>query len=256
MATLYLIRHGQAGFGPDEYDVLSAVGATQAQALGRHLVAANRRVDLLFCAPRRRHRETGEALRRGIADAKAAALPERTAPLGMTGGTDFQVATHICPEFDEFPFGEILLSACGPQGLLAQEYAALLAELEGRNPLHDGRAFGRLFRRAMPLWIDGALSVSETFAEFSRRVRHGLGTVAAAAQALGPGGSAAVITSAGAIAATLQQVLGVTDDMMLRLCLALYNTGVSELRVRGDEISLITMNAVPHLLDPGERTFR
>ena len=37
MGSIYLIRHGQASFGADDYDVLSPVGVEQAQVLGRHL---------------------------------------------------------------------------------------------------------------------------------------------------------------------------------------------------------------------------
>ena len=91
-----------------------------------------------------------------------------------------------------------------------------------------------------------------------------------------------VVTSAGAIAAALRSLLRVDAATMLNLCLALYNSGVTELRVRrasGDrdasgkpqnnaqkevqkevqnevEISLISMNSVPHLLEPSHRTFR
>ncbi|MCF8967887.1 histidine phosphatase family protein, partial [Pseudomonas carnis] len=37
MGSIYLIRHGQASFGADDYDVLSPIGVEQAQVLGRHL---------------------------------------------------------------------------------------------------------------------------------------------------------------------------------------------------------------------------
>ncbi|NWD90503.1 phosphoglycerate mutase family protein, partial [Pseudomonas sp. K5002] len=37
MGSIYLIRHGQASFGADDYDVLSPIGVQQAQVLGRHL---------------------------------------------------------------------------------------------------------------------------------------------------------------------------------------------------------------------------
>lgn len=37
MGSIYLIRHGQASFGADDYDVLSPVGVRQAEVLGKHL---------------------------------------------------------------------------------------------------------------------------------------------------------------------------------------------------------------------------
>lgn len=276
MATLYLIRHGQAGFGQAEYDVLSTLGAAQAQALGRYFVMAGRPLDRLFSAPRRRHRLTCEHLCQGLQTA-GGARPElwpsgddlsATAALAPGFPTNELHPTSLVPDFDEFPFGEILATACGPGGLLAAEYDALLAELAGRNPLHDGRAFGRLFRMAMPRWVGGEVTVSESFDAFCQRIERGLLSVAQQAAALPSGRAAAVVTSAGAIAAALRYLLGVDNERMLALCLALYNTGLTELRVRRVtddntaaaepklELSLISLNAVPHLLDPAQRTFR
>ena len=37
MGTLYLVRHGQASFGADNYDVLSELGHRQALRLGQYL---------------------------------------------------------------------------------------------------------------------------------------------------------------------------------------------------------------------------
>ena len=36
MGTLYLVRHGQASFGADDYDVLSPAGHEQAVRLGEY----------------------------------------------------------------------------------------------------------------------------------------------------------------------------------------------------------------------------
>lgn len=36
MGTLYLVRHGQASFGADDYDVLSAMGRQQSVRLGEY----------------------------------------------------------------------------------------------------------------------------------------------------------------------------------------------------------------------------
>ena len=37
MGTLYLVRHGQASFGADDYDQLSPLGQQQAVRLGEYL---------------------------------------------------------------------------------------------------------------------------------------------------------------------------------------------------------------------------
>jgi broad specificity phosphatase PhoE len=236
MGTIYLIRHGQAGFGQADYDVLSPLGATQAEKLGGYLALAQLPVDTLWSAPRRRHRETAAAMREGAASA-GGALPE----------------VHSIPAaaFDEFPFAEILAAACSAD--LADEYAALSAELGGANPLTDGRAFSRLFVRAMRCWVAGTVSAPETFPGFVSRVGGGLRELCAQE---GRGRRIAVVTSAGAIAAAVMHALELSPERMLRLCLSLHNTSLTELRYKGGELSLMSFNSVPHLFDPAHRTLR
>jgi broad specificity phosphatase PhoE len=233
MGTLYLIRHGQAGFDQADYDVLSPLGAVQSQRLGAYFVLAKLGLDRLYCAPRRRHRETTAALRDGAQQA-GVTLPE---PL------------HA-PAFDEFPFADILREACTTG--LQSEYEALTVELGGRDPLTDGRAFIKLFRLAMQRWAAGSVKGTESFLDFTSRVRTGLHEITSA----GRGRHIAVVTSAGAIAALLMHLLELSPEQMLKFCLALRNTSFTELRFRDDEVSVISVNEVPHLLDPAQRTFR
>ena len=48
MGTLYLVRHGQASFGADDYDQLSPLGLQQAQRLGAHWLAHGQRFDTVL----------------------------------------------------------------------------------------------------------------------------------------------------------------------------------------------------------------
>lgn len=233
MGTLYLIRHGQAGFAQAEYDVLSPLGAVQAQLLGAYFVSAKLGLDLMYCAPRRRHRETATALREGAQKA-GVELPE---PLPA-------------PDFDEFPFGDIIREACSTG--LGTEYEAMTQELGGRDPLTDGRAFVKLFRLSMQRWAAGSFNATESFLDFTSRVRRGLHDITTSSR----GRRIAVVTSAGAIAALLMHLLELPAPQMLKFCLALRNSSFTELRFREDEVSVISVNEVPHLLDPEQRTFR
>ena len=45
MSSLYLVRHGQASFLADDYDVLSPLGEEQARQLGRYWARIGLRVD-------------------------------------------------------------------------------------------------------------------------------------------------------------------------------------------------------------------
>jgi broad specificity phosphatase PhoE len=61
MPTAYLIRHGQASFGADDYDVLSPVGEQQSKVLGEELRRRDVRVDKVCAGTLRRHRGTAAA---------------------------------------------------------------------------------------------------------------------------------------------------------------------------------------------------
>jgi broad specificity phosphatase PhoE len=60
MATLYLIRHGQASFGADDYDKLSGLGCRQASVLGDYLLKGGIEFDAIYSGELLRQRETAQ----------------------------------------------------------------------------------------------------------------------------------------------------------------------------------------------------
>ncbi|GGF48145.1 fructose 2,6-bisphosphatase [Marmoricola endophyticus] len=72
MGQVLLVRHGQASWGADDYDVLSPTGWEQGRRLGRALAARGVAPDAVVRGTMRRHRETLEALSEG---AEGLALP-------------------------------------------------------------------------------------------------------------------------------------------------------------------------------------
>ena len=78
MATIYLIRHGQASFGKENYDQLSPRGWEQGRVLGRWL-AGKVTPNAVFGGNMERHRETVEAIASGYGDA----LPDMLAVDGF-----------------------------------------------------------------------------------------------------------------------------------------------------------------------------
>src|SRR5688572_31392492 len=91
MSTLYLVRHGQASFGTDNYDRLSSTGREQAQELGRYfagLAAQGDRIDRIYSGSLQRQTET--------ADIIATALGDSTPPISIE------------PAFDEYDSDVIL----------------------------------------------------------------------------------------------------------------------------------------------------
>src|SRR6266699_2888221 len=58
MATLLLIRHGQASYGQVDYDRLSERGIAQARAVGEHVGT----LDALYVGPLKRQQQTAAEL--------------------------------------------------------------------------------------------------------------------------------------------------------------------------------------------------
>jgi len=78
----------------------------------------------------------------------------------------------------------------------------------------------------------------------------------ASLKAYQPGDAVAVFTSATPIAIWMASALGLSDGLFMRLAGVLYNSAVTTMRLRDDELMLFTFNGVPHLNEPHLRTFR
>jgi broad specificity phosphatase PhoE len=225
VSSLFLIRHGQASFGADDYDVLSPRGIEQSRALGRQL-AAGRGIDAVYAGPRRRHIDTARHAAEAAAEA-GGRLPEPIA----------------APELDEFPAIEMLrlwvpkLAASDPQ--LA---AAMTSGDPGRAAL---AALGTITRG----WANGTLDMGEleTFATFAARVDRGLGAIMSA---VGRGRRVLVVTSGGPISIAVRGCLELGEEATLRVALALANASTTEIKWRAGETTLFGYNHVHHL--PGE----
>ena len=65
MSVVLLVRHGQASFGADDYDVLSPLGEEQSRLLGSSLAARGVRPEVVVRGSMRRHRQTAAAAAAG-----------------------------------------------------------------------------------------------------------------------------------------------------------------------------------------------
>lgn len=145
MPEILLVRHAQASFGAEDYDVLSPLGHRQSAALGRAL--SGERLGAAFIGAQRRHRETWEGI--------AVGLPGAPAP-------------RVHPGLNEFDFAG-LLSASG--------------RAEARTA--DRRTHFRALREAVLAWQrDEVPDPPETWGQFGARVAEALHEIAAAAPAI------------------------------------------------------------------------
>ena len=248
MATVYLIRHGQAGPAED-YDRLSPLGMRQARLLGRYLKQqvdpAGQGIERVVAGGLRRQQETARCLVEEIGQED---------PLGDSLDTRVQVDSRW-NEFDLFrvyhQLGPIL--AAGSPAFAA-DWAEMKRE-RAADPHTSRGATGRCDRAIIEAWIEDRYPLpdgTETWPTFRQRVQaawEGVGEMAT-------GSRLAIVTSAAPIALTVGLLLSVPDDRILQLMTVLYNSGLTVLRWRTEAPLLISFNTTPHLSDPTVRTFR
>lgn len=213
MGVLTLVRHGQASFGTDDYDVLSETGWEQGRVLGRWLAEHGPAPASVVHGGMRRHRETWEALAEGAGLDHAATIDEDWA------------------EFDHL-------------AVLARH-----AEVTGSPLDHavDRRAFQERFEVATEHWAaagDGG-GYAETYGGFVARSRAALDRLAALP------GPALVVTSGGVIAALAASLVvpdgGEVGPVWARFNTVIANTSTSRVIVGATGARLLTFNEHPHL---------
>lgn len=211
MSLIYLVRHGQASFGTDDYDRLSELGQRQSRWLGEYFAERGLSFSRVLCGTLARQRDTATGI--------LSAMAETIEPI-------------VHPGFDEYHAGPIYTAFTG-----------------GRSPVEHQRAdykeYWQTFRNAMNHWSASGLDgVPETWAEFGDRIQAGL---AAAAQGTGRDDRILVVSSGGAICRAVADITGAPPATAIELNLQFRNTGICELIAGGGRFRLLSFNHVPHL---------
>jgi broad specificity phosphatase PhoE len=241
LSSLYLVRHGQASFLADDYDVLSPLGEEQARQLGRYWARIGLRVDEVIAGPRVRQVRTAEL----AAEAYAAA-----------GGVGWPVhAAHAA--LDEYHAEHVMKHAAAELALrdeAVRELALAFAAASERR--ERARSFEKLFQAVTRRWVAGELTVPgvETWAAFEARVHAGLAELTA--EGARGGRNVLAFTSAGTIGVALQAVLGIPAVTALELGWVVRNASVTELLFSGGRVTLSSFNTLAHLPDPAHWTYR
>ncbi|MNM80541.1 2,3-bisphosphoglycerate-dependent phosphoglycerate mutase [compost metagenome] len=224
VGSIYLIRHGQASFGADDYDVLSPLGIRQSEALGEHLAQLGVRLDRCLAGDLRRQQDTA---RLALAVMHNAGVE---VPLLETDDA-----------FNEFDADAVIRSLL--PGLLPDEPEALHIL---RNGAHNRSEFQRLFALLIQRWHGGEYAGEgcESWQAFTQRVDAGLQRVL---QQAGSGDNIAIFTSGGTITALLHLVTRITASQAFELNWQIINTSLSQLKFRGREVALASFNSQAHV---------
>ena len=211
MAELLVIRHAQAPFGSDDYDVLSDLGHRQAEAVGLALRYMGWVPDRLVTGTLRRKKDT-------------------LTGMGVSG------APEVHPGFDEYDFTDLLNARFGGAA---------------PDAVHrDRRTHFHTLRETILEWQAGGVpGAAESWAQFAARIDaardHAIRDGARRVLVVTSGGVIAqlVASAMGAPAAQMIELnLQVRNSAMTRFVYSASD------RARG--LTLAEFNATPHFADP------
>ena len=210
MGTLYLVRHGQASFGADNYDQLSPLGRQQCQQLGRCLGAKGQRFAAVLTGTLQRQVQSYDALADG--------LGQRQPTLQLPGLNEYD--SHA------------VIAAIHPQPLPRPD-----------SPEAYRQHF-RILRDGLAAWMAGRTQPQgmPSYADFVAGIHDALARVRAVAD-----GDVLVVSSGGPISTVVAQVLGAPAETSIELNLRIRNSAVSTFAFNPKRLSLVTFNTLPHL---------
>lgn len=209
MARITIVRHGQASFGSDNYDLLSELGHEQSRVLGQHLRSIDDVFDSIHCGTLQRHKQTLNGILQ--------AYPE---------------ATHANYEagLNEFQFQTVIKAYLIKHNLGLPEKSA---------PRRD---FYRLLKTAMLHWQTGELDtygVGETWQAFNHRVVEVFDAIVSS-----PAKHHLIVTSGGVMGIILKHILGAPDKTAVELNLQIRNASVTRCFSSRDGVALSEFNNV------------
>lgn len=224
VGSIYLIRHGQASFGADDYDVLSPIGVRQAEVLGAHLAQLGLRFDRSISGALRRQQHTASSTLQQLRDADIA-IPD----------------LEIDAAFNEFDADAVIRTLL--PDMLDEEPEALHIL---RNGAQNRAEFQRLFAKLIGRWISAEHDHAglQSWQDFVEQVQAGLARVLEQANSKQ---NIAVFTSGGTITALLHLITGIPPAQAFELNWQIVNTSLSCLKFRGSQVSLASFNSHVHL---------
>jgi broad specificity phosphatase PhoE len=218
MGTLYLVRHGQASFGAEDYDKLSELGQRQSVRLGQYWRDKGLRFDAVLTGSLRRHAQTWAGIAEGLGMAASQTLG---API-------------IWPGLNEYDSAAVIATIHPHQ-------------LEKPDTPELYRHHFRLLRDGLTQWMNGVVSPRgmPSYPEFQAGVTSALDHIR---QNLD--GHVLIVSSGGPIATAVGHVLGTTPETTIELNLRIRNSSVTEFAFNPKRHMLQTFNTLPHLDQP------
>lgn len=238
MGTLYLVRHGQASFGADDYDLLSPLGHQQSRRLGEYFKDKGVKFDAALSGTLKRQLQTFA----GICEGMGRAFESSPVPLAATNsaaaappGSDARPLPHLLwPGLNEFD-SAALIATIHPYPLAKPDTPALY------------KHHFRLLKDGLAQWMAGVVSPRgmPSYNEFVAGITGALEHVRTHCQ-----GNVLLVSSGGPISTAIGHVLGTSPETTIELNLAIRNCSVTEFGFSPKRQRLVTFNTLPHLDAP------
>ncbi|MFT5573839.1 MAG: broad specificity phosphatase PhoE [Cryomorphaceae bacterium] len=221
MSTIYLIRHGQASFGQQNYDLLSELGEAQASRLGKQLAKRLPVFDAVVLGTMKRHQQTAENCMAGFGQSLDA-----LSPTYLNGWN----------EYDH----QDILAQFSPEFATAEGMTSFIARQE--NPK---QVFETAFNDAFNRWMSGQHDSDyvESWSAYSERIHAALRST----RELGmTHNNIAVFTSGGPISLVSQHLLGVPAENIMQMNWTLMNCAVTKVVATSSRVFVASLNEHTH----------
>jgi broad specificity phosphatase PhoE len=213
MGNLYLVRHGQASLGAEDYDQLSELGQRQSLRLGEYWRSKGLQFEAVLTGTLRRHAQTWDYIAQGIG---------------------YSLKPLVWPGLNEYN-AEALIRAVQPHA----------SDSTGTPEAY--RQHFRWLREGLTQWAKGAISPEgmPDYASFVSGVSSALDHVRQNFE-----GHVLIVSSGGPIATAVSQVLNAPSQALVDLNMRIRNSAVTEFVFNPKRHSLLSFNTLPHLDHP------
>ncbi len=228
---MLLVRHGQASLFADDYDRLSDLGLSQAEALGHFWLERGIRPDAVYSGDLARQQQTAN----------------KVGEIFAASGETWPVLREN-PGLNEYPAKEITESLVPELRKNDSVFDQLVIDLEASTSYEDKyRNLHRLLETVVARWVlndYGDADVPLSWKTFSEGVRAALQDVMSNS---GRSETIAIFTSGGPVAISVQTILQAPDIKAAELNWRVHNCSVTRYTFSGERVSLDAFNDVSHL---------
>ena len=221
MASLYLIRHGQASFGSANYDQLSPLGQRQADRSGQFFAEPGPHFAPAASGDLSRQRETGGR----VLDSQPEPATLRVDPRLNEVDNEGQIAA-------------LLPILCERDSAFADRVKA------GRS---DSKQYQKVIQAVFNAWVSPDCPDLSGTASWPDYLAGVTGALRDAMERAAGGSDTAIFTSGGTIAAAVSWVLGVPHNQIYGFYEPVFNCSITRLIFSRGRVSLSNFNDTAHL---------